>query len=281
MKKIMFPALEVGYEFEFFAVKYVGGWHNQKKLVVNAREAAIKALGGSIDQRDGARDGYGIRAIRMPTIITDGACFEIVSPRIFNLDKVANYITKGMECAHEIVSMVCRTDELKGAIVSSESFFTNDPSGGVEFMNPGPVYCSPKLIRNCYDATVREKEKKEGVAMRTRTAGLHLNFSVPEFVAKRDPFANPLICDRFVVKLDELAKHVFSYEHNQEDVINRIAVAQRWGDYVIKKPDATESKRYVVEYRQLPGGAMGPRVASFITIANSIAIELMEKEGIA
>jgi hypothetical protein len=280
--KAKFPLFEVGLELEYFIHK------NQK--ILNAQDVVAKELGFSIDQR-----GEGLIKVNDElTIRTDGTCVELQMFRPYQFGRVPTIPWGEINKIPWLNKFERGTwpflqDGAKGVFfgkyIANKGEYEQIP---VAFLNPGKVFGSGKEIINAY-TNERKWGKKEGDKdVTTRTAGLHLHFSVisrslcePQPAAETKKF-NATIFDSFIhtnelIKLaDKAFKSVFIDSHNGGGLSKlsqqRIDKFQTWGDYRVKRGTVTGNP--TLEYRQ-PDASMESesRLQQFATIFNHLAVE--------
>ncbi len=277
--KAMFPLFEVGLELEYFI-------HNYKQIL-NAQEVIAKELGFSIDQR-----GEGQVKVRDGLIIrTDGTVVEIQMFRPHQFGRVPtipwediNKIPWLQKYGRGFWPCVCEGDKDVFHATWNGSGYDACP---VTFLNPGQIYGSGKEIINAYTGVRRYGKKDGDKEVTTRTAGLHLHFSIisralgeyqPDVKTKEfnDKVMGSFVHTNELIKLaDKAFKAVFVESTNDtlsKKSQQRIDKFQTWGDYRVKRDTITGNPS--LEYRQ-PDASMDSesRLNQFVIIFNHLAVE--------
>lgn len=266
--KIKQPPFEVGFELEWFIHK--------GRDVLMARDVLKEELGFSIDQNRqdaGCLDlggGYKLR--------TDGTVVELQWFAPYQFGHIP-----------ESLDMFSRVNRINVLSKFGRSFSPVLQEGDdrliyyekTHFKDPGKTFSSMKIIRNAYTGEENDGVKKEGDKdVTTRTAGLHLHFSIcgrslsetiagqgeAELEFNKAVFGSRKHTDELIKIADGVYHDIFENSHCwnfSEASKARVDLYQKLGNYRVKFNTIT--KNPTLEYRQLDSTMTGSRLSQFVS----------------
>jgi len=248
--------IDYGFELEFFAADF------KNKKVFNATKLIEKH--NKLDYfKEFGPENFILTDPSVPNnhnlihspkfdIISDGTVFEVVTldtvydfqDWLYGFGKIKNIFDQSIHYVGKLFDVACLTN----ALLSKDQ--------GWQFIDPGVVYSSNKMINNAYTGEWTWADKKEETEKNKevsfRAAGFHIHIAFPEKVAPiifKGQYA-PKLCNELVKQLDEIYDKYFPNNFSINEELRNSLYATK-GNYRLKYHNHGFHRDFTtLEYRQ-------------------------------